>query len=122
MSCWRSRRGAPAVTAPSPRGGLLTCVSAMVFSYDPDWSPQVHSAKSVPRTEPKRYDANVNGRIAKCKRGAMRQAVIIAPTRFEVVDAPAPQLRSDGDVLVRTAACGICSGDLMPWYRARNIG
>jgi L-iditol 2-dehydrogenase len=52
----------------------------------------------------------------------MRQAVIVAPTRFEVVDAPAPRLRDDSDILVRTAACGICSGDLMPWYLEKKIG
>jgi L-iditol 2-dehydrogenase len=52
----------------------------------------------------------------------MRQAVIVTPTRFEVVDAPAPHLHDDGDVLVRPTACGICSGDLMPWYLEKKIG
>jgi L-iditol 2-dehydrogenase len=52
----------------------------------------------------------------------MRQALIAAPDRFEVVTAPRPRLRDEGDVIVRTAACGICSGDLMPWYLARKVG
>jgi L-iditol 2-dehydrogenase len=52
----------------------------------------------------------------------MRQAVIAGPERFEVVAAPRPCLRDGGEVLVRTAACGICSGDLMPWYLAKKVG
>jgi L-iditol 2-dehydrogenase len=52
----------------------------------------------------------------------MRQAVIVSPTQFEVVDAATPTLRDDGDILVRTAACGICSGDLMPWYLEKKVG
>src|SRR5262249_30706020 len=53
---------------------------------------------------------------------AMRQALIAGPERFEVVTAPQPVLHGDGDVLVRTAVCGICSGDLMPWYLAKKVG
>jgi L-iditol 2-dehydrogenase len=52
----------------------------------------------------------------------MRQALIAAPDRFEVVQAPVPRPQSDADVLVRTAACGICSGDLMPWYLQKKVG
>jgi L-iditol 2-dehydrogenase len=52
----------------------------------------------------------------------MRQAVIAGPDRFEVCDAPRPRLQNEGEILVRTAACGICSGDLMPWYLARKVG
>jgi L-iditol 2-dehydrogenase len=52
----------------------------------------------------------------------MRQAVIVAPDRFEVRQAPRPVLQGDGEILLRTAACGICSGDLMPWYLARKVG
>src|SRR4051812_48777189 len=48
----------------------------------------------------------------------MRQAVIVAPDRFEVRDADPP----GGAVVVRAAACGICSGDLMPWYLAKKVG
>ena len=32
-----------------------------------------------------------------------------------------PQLGPD-DILVRTRACGICSGDIMPWYIRRKAG
>jgi L-iditol 2-dehydrogenase len=52
----------------------------------------------------------------------MRQALIVGPERFEVVAVPEPRLASDGEVLVRAAACGICSGDLMPWYLAKKVG
>ncbi len=52
----------------------------------------------------------------------MRQALIAGPDRFEVVEAPVPRLQSDEDVLVRTVACGICSGDLMPWYLQKKVG
>jgi L-iditol 2-dehydrogenase len=52
----------------------------------------------------------------------MRQAVIVAPDRFEVREAPRPVLQGDGEILLRTAACGICSGDLMPWYLAKKVG
>src|SRR5262245_61815283 len=52
----------------------------------------------------------------------MRQALIVGPSRFEVVTAPVPRLESDGEILVRTAACGICSGDLMPWYLEKKVG
>ncbi len=52
----------------------------------------------------------------------MRQAVIVAPDRFEVRQAARPVLQGPGEVLLRTAVCGICSGDLMPWYLARKVG
>jgi L-iditol 2-dehydrogenase len=52
----------------------------------------------------------------------MRQARIAAPDRFEVVEAPVPRLQGDEEVLVRTAVCGICSGDLMPWYLQKKVG
>src|SRR4051812_21659670 len=48
----------------------------------------------------------------------MRQAVIVAPDRFEVRDADPP----GGAVVLRAVACGICSGDLMPWYLAKKVG
>jgi L-iditol 2-dehydrogenase len=51
-----------------------------------------------------------------------RQAVIVAPDRFEVRTAARPALCADDELLVRTAACGICSGDLMPWYLAKKVG
>ncbi len=52
----------------------------------------------------------------------MRQALIVAPDRFEVREAPRPRLQDDGEVLLRTAVCGICSGDLMAWYLAKKVG
>jgi L-iditol 2-dehydrogenase len=52
----------------------------------------------------------------------MRQAVIVAPDRFEVGAAPRPALAGPDEVVLRASACGICSGDLMPWYLARKVG
>ncbi len=52
----------------------------------------------------------------------MRQALIAGPERFEVVAAPVPVRQGDEEVVVRTAACGICSGDLMPWYLQKKVG
>ena len=53
---------------------------------------------------------------------AMQEARIVGPSRFEVVAAPMPRLQGPGEVLIRTAACGICSGDLMPWYLQKKVG
>jgi L-iditol 2-dehydrogenase len=53
---------------------------------------------------------------------AMRQALIVGPDRFQVVPAPVPRLQSDHDILIRTSASGICSGDLMAWYLAKKVG
>lgn len=65
------------------------------------------------------YDA---GMSSSPSAATMRQALITGPTRFEVVPAAAPRLRDGGEILVRTAACGICSGDLMPWYLEKKVG
>jgi L-iditol 2-dehydrogenase len=54
--------------------------------------------------------------------GWMRQAVIVSPTSFEVVRAPVPRLQGPGEILVRTALSGICSGDLMAWYLEKKVG
>src|SRR2546430_16041678 len=54
--------------------------------------------------------------------GEMKQATIVAPTRLSVTTAPIPALREPGEILLRTAACGICSGDLMPWYLQKRVG
>ena len=53
---------------------------------------------------------------------SMRQAIIVGPESFAVRQAPRPTLRGPGEILLRTIACGLCSGDLMPWYLARKIG
>lgn len=52
----------------------------------------------------------------------MRQALIKTPTLLEVVDAPAPQLQNANEIILRAAASGICSGDLMPWYLQKKVG
>src|SRR5262245_44507025 len=52
----------------------------------------------------------------------MHQALIRAPDRFEVVAAPVPARDGEGEIVLRTAVCGICSGDLMPWYLQKKVG
>lgn len=52
----------------------------------------------------------------------MRQARIEAPDRLAVVPAAVPRLQGPEEVLIRTAASGICSGDLMPWYLEKKVG
>src|SRR5436190_10633788 len=60
--------------------------------------------------------------VSEGKTGVMYQAVIAGPERFVVEPATVPRLQGDEEILVRTAACGICSGDLMPWYLAKKVG
>ena len=52
----------------------------------------------------------------------MRQALIATPSEFEVQEVPRPTLQGPDEAIVRTAACGICSGDLMEWYMRRKVG
>jgi L-iditol 2-dehydrogenase len=49
----------------------------------------------------------------------MRAAVMYDVDDIRIETRPLPQLEA-GDVLVRTAASGVCSGDLMPWYVRRK--
>jgi threonine dehydrogenase-like Zn-dependent dehydrogenase len=44
----------------------------------------------------------------------MKIAVLRGPLHFEVVDAPIPAIEADG-VLVRVAACGVCTSELHIW-------
>ena len=44
----------------------------------------------------------------------MKIAVLSGPQRFEVVDEPVPGIAPD-EVLVRTAACGVCASELDMW-------
>ncbi len=48
----------------------------------------------------------------------MKLAVLTAPATFEVVDAPVPTTKPD-EVLVKVAACGVCTSELDLW---RGIG
>ncbi len=52
----------------------------------------------------------------------MKQAVIATPISIDVVSVPKPTLRGPGEILLRTAVSGICSGDLMTWYLAKKVG
>src|SRR5947209_9348554 len=62
------------------------------------------------------------GEVEGGRAAPMRQARISGPSSFEVVAAPVPRLQGPEEILVRTAVCGICSGDLMPWYLAKKVG
>jgi L-iditol 2-dehydrogenase len=45
----------------------------------------------------------------------MKVAKLYSFSDIRIEDMPVPEL-GPADALVRTAACGICSGDVMPWY------
>lgn len=49
----------------------------------------------------------------------MRAAVLYDVDDVRIEERPVPAL-APGDLLVRTAASGVCSGDLMPWYVRRK--
>lgn len=49
----------------------------------------------------------------------MRAAVLYDVDDIRIEERPVPELHG-GDLLVRTRASGICSGDLMPWYIRRK--
>jgi L-iditol 2-dehydrogenase len=49
----------------------------------------------------------------------MRAAVMYDVDDIRIEERPLPRIEA-GDVLVRAAASGICSGDLMPWYVRRK--
>lgn len=49
----------------------------------------------------------------------MRAAVLYDVDDVRIEERPVPQL-NDGEVLVRTMASGICSGDVMAWYIRRK--
>lgn len=49
----------------------------------------------------------------------MRAAVMYDVDDIRIEERPLPRLQS-GDVLIRTEASGVCSGDLMPWYVRRK--
>ena len=49
----------------------------------------------------------------------MRAAVLYDVNDVRIEERPVPELR-DGELLVRTMASGICSGDVMGWYIARK--
>jgi L-iditol 2-dehydrogenase len=49
----------------------------------------------------------------------MRVAAMYDPDDIRIEERPVPALEP-GDLLVRTGASGICSGDFMPWYVRRK--
>ena len=51
---------------------------------------------------------------------ANRLARYVGEGRVEIVEEPVPAL-PEGGLLVRTEACGLCSGELMSWYMDRKL-
>ena len=49
----------------------------------------------------------------------MKLAVLVAPQRFEIVEAPVPDV-ADDEVLVRVSACGVCASELDVWSGATD--
>src|SRR3954468_4892420 len=49
----------------------------------------------------------------------MRAGILDENLDVRVVDMDVPSV-GPGEILVRTAACGICSGDIMGWYMRRK--
>jgi L-iditol 2-dehydrogenase len=45
----------------------------------------------------------------------LRVARLYSFSDIRIEDMPVPEI-GPGDALIRTRACGICSGDVMPWY------
>lgn len=72
----------------------------------------------------RRWENEVVAVFPQTNPSMMRQAVIVSPDRFEIRLSPRPVLRPDdaGEIVLQTLACGICSGDLMPWYLAKKVG
>lgn len=50
----------------------------------------------------------------------IRLARYVGNGRVEIVEEPTPVL-PEGGLLVRTDACGLCSGELMAWYMDRKL-
>lgn len=50
----------------------------------------------------------------------MKLARYVGGGRVEIVEEPAPAC-PPGGLLVRTEACGLCSGELMDWYMDRKV-
>ena len=50
----------------------------------------------------------------------MKLARYVGAGRVEIVEEPIPKC-PEGGLLVRTEACGLCSGELMEWYMDRKI-
>ncbi len=49
----------------------------------------------------------------------MHCAVLYSPSDIRIEERPVPKI-GEGELLVRTRACGICTGDIMGWYIARK--
>ncbi len=47
----------------------------------------------------------------------MKQAVLVGPRRFDVVQGPIPELGTH-DVLIKVSYCGVCMGEVGTWSRS----
>jgi L-iditol 2-dehydrogenase len=50
----------------------------------------------------------------------VKLAVLVAPQRFEITEAPVPDI-ADDEVLVRVSACGVCASELDVWSGAADV-
>ena len=50
----------------------------------------------------------------------MKLAALRAPRKFEVMDVPIPEIAPD-EVLLRVAACGVCTSELDQWEGKAGI-
>src|SRR5215211_8163156 len=50
----------------------------------------------------------------------MKIAALQGPRQFEVIDAPVPEIAPD-EVLLRVAACGVCTSELDQWEGKANV-
>lgn len=50
----------------------------------------------------------------------MRTARLYSFGDIRIEDEPVPDV-GPYDALIKTKACGICSGDVMPWYIEKNV-
>ncbi len=69
---------------------------------------------------PERLRNGDGGLPADVPRSTNRLARYVGEGRVEIVEEPAPTL-PEGGLLVRTEACGLCSGELMSWYMDRKL-
>jgi L-iditol 2-dehydrogenase len=50
----------------------------------------------------------------------VKLAALVAPRRFEITEAPVPDI-ADDEVLVRVSACGVCASELDVWSGAADV-
>ena len=59
-------------------------------------------------------------RLLREREDAMKIAALRAPRDFEIIDSPLPEIAPD-ELLLRVAACGVCTSELDQWEGKANI-